>query len=230
MTSTESWVDPALAPIYEVEVDGPGPQWVTLDPARRAGLLTQAGFLASHAYFGGSSPIHRGVFVQRQVLCTDIPDPPGDADLELPPPDGELVTTRDRVAHHTSADACFGCHKMINEPGFAFEGYDAIGRMRTEENGVPIDSSGSVTTEQGVLEFSDGVDLAHQLADDPQAQRCYLTQWFRYASARSETAADACTLDGLHQQLREGDYDVKELLVGLTQTASFRYRNAQGEQ
>lgn len=230
MTSTETYVDPSLASIYGVEVPGGEPQWVTLDESERAGLLTQAGFLASHAYFNGTSPIHRGVFIQRRVLCNEIPDPPGDADLDLPPPDGELVTTRERVEHHTSADACIGCHQMINEPGFAFEGYDAIGRVRTEDNGAPIDSSGSLVTPQGELTFSDGVDLAHQLAAEPQAQRCYLTQWFRYANARHEAEADSCTLDGLHEQLLDSDYDIREMLVGLTQTAGFRYRNASGEQ
>lgn len=230
MTSTESYVGSDLAEIYGISVSGDGPQWVTLDASTRSGLLTQPGFLASNAYFGGSSPIHRGVFIQRQVLCTEIPDPPGDVDLELPPAEGELVTTRDRVAHHTSADACVGCHQLINEPGYAFEGYDAIGRVRTEDNGAPIDSTGSIQTPEGTLSFTDGVDLAHQLAQSPTAQRCYLTQWFRYASARSETEADACALDGLHQSLLDSDYDLREMLVGLTQTVSFRYRSAQGEQ
>ena len=230
MTSTETYVAPDLAPIYGVSMTGDEPQWVTVDESTRAGLLTQPGFLASHAYFGSSSPIHRGVFIQRQILCTDIPDPPGDVDLELPPPDGELVTTRDRVEHHTSAEACVGCHRLINEPGYAFEGYDAIGRARTEDNGAPIDSTGSILTTEGMLSFTDGVDLAHQLAQSPTAQRCYLTQWFRYASARQETEADACTLDGLHESLVDSEYDLREMLVGLTQTVAFRYRSAQGEQ
>jgi hypothetical protein len=230
MTSSESYIDGDLAAIYGVAGPGADPQWVQLDPATRAGLLTQPGFLASHAYFAGSSPIHRGVFVQRQVMCTQIPDPPGDANLELPPAGGELVTTRDRVAYHTSADACQGCHQLINEPGYAFEGYDAIGRVRDQDNGAPVDAAGTLLSPEGDVTFTDGVDLVQQLAVHPQAQRCYMTQWFRYASSRTETADDACTLDGLHETLAEGGYDVRELLVNLTQTVSFRYRNAEGEQ
>lgn len=229
MTSNESFVDSNLAAIYGVADPGPDGDWVELDAATRSGLLTQAGFLASHAYFAETSPIHRGVFVQRQVLCSAIPDPPGDADLELPPPDGELVTTRQRVEHHTSPDACTGCHTMINAPGFAFEAYDAVGRLRTEDNGAPLDTTGLLQTADGELSFDGAVDLSQQLADHPQAQRCYLTQWFRYASARSVAAEDACTLNGMHDALLANDYDISELLVGLTQTVSFRYRNVEGE-
>ncbi|MEM6991412.1 MAG: DUF1592 domain-containing protein [Myxococcota bacterium] len=229
MTSSESFVDSNLADIYGVPDPGPEGAWVELDPAVRSGLLTHSGFLAAHAYFAETSPIHRGVFVQRQVLCATIPDPPGDADLELPPADGELVTTRDRVEHHTSPDACVGCHQMINEPGFAFEAYDAVGRLRSEDNGAPIDASGVLQTADGDLTFDGAVDLSQQLADHPLAQRCYLTQWFRYASARSIDTEDACTLGGLHDAMLERNYDIRELLVSLTQTVSFRYRNVEGE-
>ncbi|MBL4688400.1 MAG: DUF1592 domain-containing protein [Nannocystaceae bacterium] len=226
MTSTDSYVDERLAPLYGLEGEfGPELTPVSLDPAQRAGFLTHIGFLAGNAYFAGTSPIHRGVFVQRQVMCTTIPDPPGDADLELPPFDEELTTTRQRVEHHTSADACQGCHSVINEPGFAFEGYDAIGVLRTEENGVTVDTQGSFATPDGEMEFTDAVDMIHKIAESPQAQRCYLTQWFRYASSRTETVDDLCSLNGMHENLVEGDYNVKELLVSLTRTVSFRYRN-----
>lgn len=229
MTSPEAWVDSNLAPIYEVEDPGPAGAWVILDSTQRSGLLTQAGFLASHAYPGETSPIHRGVFIQRQVLCATIPDPPGDVDLDLPPADAELVTTRQRVENHTSPQACTGCHTMINEPGFAFEGYDAVGRIRDMDNGAPVDSTGTLQTAEGNLTFTNGVDLSQQLANHPLAQRCYLDQWFRYASARTVANEDTCTLGGLHESLSENGYDIKELLVSLTQTVSFRYRNAEGE-
>jgi hypothetical protein len=230
MTSTSTFVDADLAAIYGLPGSFGGElEPAELDPARRAGLLTHPGFLAANAYFAETSPIHRGVFVQRQILCTEIPDPPGDADLELPPPDMELRTTRERVESHTSAEYCAGCHTLINEPGFAFEGYDAIGRERTEDNGVTVNTAGTMVAGSQMIAFTDAVDMIHQIADTEVAQQCYLTQWFRYASAREEANDDECTLEGLHEALLESDYDVKELLVALTQTVSFRYRNVEGE-
>lgn len=230
MTSTSTFVDADLAAIYGLQGSfGAQLQPAELDPASRAGLLTHPGFLAANAYFAETSPIHRGVFVQRQILCTEIPDPPGDADLDLPPPDMELRTTRERVESHTSPDYCAGCHRLINEPGYAFEGYDAIGRVRTEDNGVPVNTAGTLVAGSEMIAFTDAVDMIHKIADTEIAQQCYLTQWFRYASARAETRDDDCTLEGLHEALLESDYDVKELLVALTQTVSFRYRNVEGE-
>ena len=232
MTSTAAFVDADLAMIYGIDHPGAadGLVRVELDPDERAGLLTRAGFLAANAYWNETSPIHRGTFVQRRILCATVPDPPGDADLDLPPPSGELVTTRQRVEAHTSPTACRGCHSMLNPPGFAFEGYDAIGRVRTHDNGELVDTAASLTVGGETVEFVDGVDLAHQLATHSVAQRCYLTQWFRYANARLEQPVDACTLDGLDEYLAGESYDVRELLVALTQTGTFRFRTrAQGE-
>lgn len=229
-TSTSTFANADLAAIYGLEGSfGAELQPVELDPATRAGILTQPGFLAANAYFAETSPIHRGVFIQRQVMCTEIPDPPGDADLDLPPGEGDLVTTRDRVTSHTSPGYCDVCHALINEPGFAFEGYDAIGQVRLEDNGEPVNTAGTLLAGSETIEFSDGVDLSQQIADSTTARRCYLRQWFRYASARSEGAQDECTLEGLDLSLADADYNVRELLVALTQTASFRYRNVEGQ-
>lgn len=229
-SSTSTFVNADLAGIYGLEGSfGEEFQSVELDPATRSGILTQPGFLAANAYFAETSPIHRGVFIQRQVMCTEIPEPPGDADLDLPPGEGEIVTTRDRVTSHTSPDYCAGCHLLINEPGFAFEGYDAIGRQRLEDNGEPVNTAGTLLAEGEMIEFSDGVDLSQQIADSATARRCYLRQWFRYASSRSEGAQDECTLEGLDLSLADSNYSVRELLVALTQTASFRYRNVEGQ-
>lgn len=225
MTSRATYVNDELAEIYGLEGDfGSEFTRVELDPGARAGFLTQPGFLASHAYFASTSPIHRGVFIQRQVLCALIPAPPGDVDLQLPSFDDTLRTTRQIVEAHTSPDACVTCHKLINEPGFAFEGYDAVGRVRDTENGERLDTTGTILTSAGSLQFTDAVNLIEQLAESPVAQRCYLTQWFRYASNRSEGSADRCTLDAVHEQLAANGYDIREMLVALTQTVNFRFR------
>lgn len=230
MTSRSTFVDDRLARIYGLAGSfGDTLTPVEVDPATRAGFLTHPGFLAANAYFGESSPIHRGTFVQRQVLCTEIPDPPPGVDLQLPPADENIRTTRQRVEQHTSPEQCAPCHAMINAPGYAFENFDAMGTLRSVDNGEPVDTVASFTNPDGTaMSFTGAVDMIEQLATSDVAKRCYSTQWFRYASARAETSADTCTLDGLHEAMLAQDYDVQELLVALTQTASFRFRAAQG--
>jgi hypothetical protein len=223
MTSRTTFVDDRLAAVYGLTGSfGSDFSEVELD-ATRAGLLTQAGFLASHAYPDDPSPIHRGVFVQRRILCRAIPDPPGNVDTNLPmvSPD---QTNRERVEAFTSGEACASCHSLINEPGYSFESYDAIGRWRDTDGGHPVDASGSIGLDGALVPFDGGVALIQALAASNDAKACYLTQWFRYGFARSESAADECTLDVLHERMLEAGYDIKDLLLAFTKTKTFRYR------
>lgn len=225
MTEPVGFVNDKLAPIYGVEGEFSSELVRTpLDPSQRAGLLTQAGFLSAHAFFDKTSPIHRGVFLQRQILCTTLPDPPANIDTMLPPIAGDIRTTRDQVEAHTAPSGCIECHAVINPAGFAFEHYDAVGRYRTDENGAAIDATGELQVGGATIRFDGAVDLVKQLAESPVAERCYLTNWYRYANARQLTREDACTIDALDAQLRASGYNIKELLVSLTQTKTFRFR------
>ena len=49
---------------------------VDLDPSKRSGLLTQAGFLSSYISVGNEPDIiHRGVFIAERLLCKTLPPP-----------------------------------------------------------------------------------------------------------------------------------------------------------
>lgn len=227
MTSRTTFVNDELAAIYGLgQSFGSDFVEVELD-ATRAGLLTHAGFLASHAYPDQPSPIHRGVFLQRQVLCTEIPDPPGDVDTNLPPADPANNTNRKRVAAFTSGDACKGCHTLVNEPGYSFENFDAVGSWRDEDGGEAVDASGSIQLDGAPFEFDGAVELIEAVAASEAANRCYLTQWYRYGFARGESEADRCTLDALEEQLQTGSFSIQDMLVVFTKTKTFRYRVAE---
>jgi hypothetical protein len=225
LLSRTTFVNDELAAIYGLEgAFGPELTQVELDPTRRAGLLTQPGFLASHAYTTGSSPIHRGVFVQRRVLCNEVPDPPGDIDTTLPPLSDDIKTTKQQVEAHTSGEACVGCHSLVNAPGYALENFDGLGAWRDTENGEPIDPTGDFRMDGDTTQVDGPIDLVTQIAESESAGACYLTQWYRYGFAREESEADQCTIDLLNQRFMEAGYDVKEMLVAFTLTKTFRYR------
>jgi hypothetical protein len=231
MTSSTSFVNDRLAPLYGVEgTFGPDLVETELDPKQRAGLLTQIGFLASRAYPDKASPIHRGVFVQRQILCAELPDPPGDIDTTLPPFEGEIHTTRDAVEVHTSPETCQNCHGFINPPGFALDSYDSVGAWRTTENGYPLDTSAEVLLGDKIVEVDGSIDLIKELSRSPVAEKCYVRQWFRYGNQRADDAIDQCTVDALDKEMQGAGYNVKELLVALTQTKTFRYRAVEKDQ
>ena len=53
-----------------------------------------------------------------------------------------------------------------------------------------------------------------------------MTQWFRFAYGRAESADDTCSLGELGNAFSDAGYDIRKLLVALTQTDAFLYRKA----
>jgi hypothetical protein len=224
-----SFVDSRLAALYGVPVpSGPGFQKVSLDPAERAGIVTQASLLTGFSPAVEPSPFKRGAWVRTRILCQELPIPPNEVP-ELPELK-EGVSNRQRAEQHTSAPACNTCHKLIDGLGFGFEQYDVIGRARTMDRGIPVDSSGEVTATSDINgKFNGGAELATLLARSEQVRDCAPTQWLRYALARPEAPEDACSLQQLKRSFAASDGNVRELLLSLTQTDAFlHYRRPEG--
>jgi hypothetical protein len=227
LTSNTTFVNGPLAALYGVAApSGGGWGQVTLDKSERAGLLTQASFLASQGHATYESPVLRGVFVLSKFLCTTLAAP---ADV-IPPlatnDAGAPLTTRQRFAQHASDPACSGCHTVIDGAGFPFEHYDAVGAWRTQEDGQPIDSSGLIDDSQGAVAVTDAIDLVSKLAVDEQVRSCITKQWFRFAFGRSEnsTAPDVGTLGVAEQTFASSSYDIRELVIAIAKTTAFRTR------
>src|SRR5690606_29184603 len=103
LTSTTTYVNADLARLYGLEGEFDEDfEEVELDPTERSGVLTQIGFLASHATSRDPDPIHRGVFLARRISCLTIAAPPDDIP-PLPTPD-PAQTNRQRVEAHTEAE------------------------------------------------------------------------------------------------------------------------------
>jgi hypothetical protein len=228
LTAPFAFVNRVTAPLYGLtDVAGDALQRFALDPAERAGIFTQLAFLAPRAYTDQSSPIHRGVFIQRCVLCNTIPDPP--ANIPSPAALGPTQTTRQQVDTLTSVAPCNGCHHtMINPIGFGFEHYDAVGQYRSEENGLPIDASGALVGtaagNEGRATFDDAIGASRLLSESIEARRCYVATWTRYTLGREEDGSERCAIDALATKLADDDYTVTDLLVDLTRTQSFMFR------
>jgi len=225
LTAPLSFPEGPLVELYGLDPSAmpPAGEPVELAPGERAGILTHPSVLATHSFATHSSPIHRGVFVRTNVLCRPPPPPPADVP-DLPPAD-PTQTGRDRFAAHSSDPACQPCHALIDPIGFAFEHYDAVGRFREEEAAAPIDASGELV-EAGDASgpFGDAVDLVARLADSNQVRQCVGTQWFRYALGRLDSAADRCALEQVERVFDDSDGDLRELLLAIAMSDSFRRR------
>jgi hypothetical protein len=188
-TSSQGFADQTLGALYGVPGGGAAFQPVALDPTLRAGVMTRAGFLAVHSDTDSSGPIARGVFLLQRIFCTPPAPPP--ANVPPAPPAGAPSTmnetTRQRFAQHASSAFCAGCHKQIDGVGFGFEEFDGIGAFRSTENGLPVDSSGTIvgTGEidgdyTGVTQLTGKLAGSHLLAD------CFRQQAYRYAMGQIE--------------------------------------------
>jgi hypothetical protein len=223
-----SFMNKALADYYGLTgPKGDAFEKVVLDP-RRAGLLTQGSLLASYANNNQTSPIARGFFVRDRLLCSPPPPPPANVNAKPPTFDPSL-TTRERFAAHRTSPSCSGCHRLMDPVGLGFEHFDGIGRWRDTEAGKPIDATGELEDTRDIDGPFDGViDLATKLSQSAEVRECMVRQWFRFGYGRGETDADQCTLDALAAAFDQTHGDINQLLVALTQTDVFFYRNDQG--
>jgi hypothetical protein len=222
LTAPYAYADAELASLYDANVSGDALTRVEFDDGERKGFMMQAGFLASNAYSRKTDPIHRGLFILRDMLCRLIPDPPPGAQ-QTPPPetDEPIETTREEITLLTGQLYCPTCHSQINEPGFSFEGFDAIGQVREQENGVDVDTTGSITLDGSPVEFSGAAELVEALADSQEAHDCYTSRWLEFTYGRALTERD----DALRARLAEQPRSVQEIVQTLTTAPEFLSRD-----
>lgn len=223
MTSNQTMVNRPLAELYGVSgVTGDDFVPATFDSSERGGLFTLAAFLANTGGPVGSAPPRRGKFVYTRLLCKELPPPP-----QLPPgPAAEAgLTTRQRFERHSADPCATSCHSLIDDLGFAFEHYDGIGGYRETDMDMPVDAGGSVVlSDANEVQFADANELSRLLAADATAQKCFTTQWLRYALHRREEDGDHASLDAANAAFSESGGDIRELIVALVKSPTFRYR------
>jgi hypothetical protein len=244
LTSTSSYVNADLAAFYSSGVPGTAagtsytkmPVGTSASP--RMGVLTHGSVLAMHAHTSLPSPTLRGRLVRQQILCDQVPNPPASVGGQpIPPPPATLPagqTTREQYMQHFSGNQiCSNCHQYMDLLGFGFDNYDATGAFITTEggttptNGTPVDSSGSFMAmgSNGLTgSFTSTSDMITQLAASDQARQCFALQEMRYAWGRIEAAADACSAQQAYGAFKTGAFNVKQLLVAIVSSDSFRYR------
>jgi hypothetical protein len=193
---------------------------VMLNPAQRAGLLTQAAVLATFAKADVSDPVHRGKFIWESLFCGKVPAPPANVNI-TPPMVTPGTTARQRFTEHRSAAGCASCHVVMDPIGLALENYDALGRWRDQENGFDIDASGELKGTDVDGPFVGAVELARKLAESEKVAGCAVRQLFRFGYGRYEVAQDAPTLDHLAAAFKTSNKRIVDLLVAMTQVPAF---------
>jgi hypothetical protein len=212
-----------LAKFYGQKVAaGGGFQPVKMDADQRAGVLTHPYVLATFSYTKSSSPIHRGVFVTRNILGRMLKPPPmaiAFMDDKFDP----SFTMREKVTELTAKPACQSCHVTINPLGFSFERFDAVGRVRATDNKKPVDAVSDYTTADGtVIKLTGARDVATHAAESLPGQTGFVRNLFQELVKQPPAAFSPELLGLLTEKFRADQFHVRNLAVEVAVVAALR--------
>lgn len=232
LDSDKTYLNDVLALHYGIKgVEGSEMRKVTLEDRNRGGLLGMASILTATSNPGRTNPVSRGKWVLETLLGGRIPEAPPDAGI-LPETAGQVEgqTLREEFEQHRRNPSCVDCHEKIDPIGFGLENFDAIGRYRTMENGVPIDSAGIMPDGSA---FTGPVELkGYILAEkrDPFI-RNVVERMLAYALGRDLKHYDEMALLKIIAALEKDDYGVRTLIseVALSYPFQFQHPNPDHE-
>ncbi len=187
----------------------------------RGGILGFAATLAKQSGASRTSPILRGNWLTEVVLGEKMPRPPKGVPV-LPEEAPKGLTERQLIERHSSDATCAVCHQRMDPFGFALEGFDAIGRARSEDAaGLTIDTRTSLRDGTAVAGL-DGLRsyLLTTRRDDFLRQFC--RKLLGYALGRSVQLSDKPLLDTMLTQLKASDSRVSTAIALIVQSPQFR--------
>ena len=216
-----------LGSIYGGNVEGTSLRSVTLKQGQRAGILTHPYLLSLFAYHDNTSPIHRGVFLTRNVLGRMIKPPPDAVSFDNEKLDPSL-SMREKITQLTSANACMSCHSVINPLGFSLENYDAIGRWRISEQDKKINPQSDYMTAAGeLLTFAGPKDIAEFAVRSPTAHSAFVNAVFTHLAKQPVAAYGTNSLIDLRKGFTASLFSIKALMVECAKLYALRGYGAQ---
>lgn len=210
-----------LAKFYGVETSANEDfEKVSVDAKSRSGVLTHPFLLTAFSYHKSSSPIHRGVFLTRNIVGRSLKPPP----MAIQFMDGRFdpsLTMREKVTELTRPNACQSCHTLINPLGFSLENFDAVGRFRTHDNNKPVDSTSEFPMNDGrMIKISGARDVAELAARSEEAHSAFTRQLFQQMVKQAPAAYGKSTLTQLQHKFAEDEFNIQKLLVNIVEVSA----------
>lgn len=222
--SKTTFVNAELAKYYGVPApaagsvgDGWGAATFPAD-SPRVGLLGSGAVLAAYALPQRTSPTARGKFVATALLCKSVPDPPPGVP-PLPAMADASSTLRQKLEMHRMAASCSACHQLMDPIGFGMETFDGAGQYRTQDNGHPIDATGTLDGKS----FDGLAALEAAVHDDAVTAPCLVSKVLTFAQGRKLSGHDAPALDALAAAFAKNGNRVDQLMLDLVTSDAFRF-------
>ncbi len=226
LDSDYSFLNEELARHYGIKgVAGREFRKVALDDSRRGGVLGMGAVLTATSLPTRTSPVVRGKWVLETMLGEQLPPPPPDAG-ELPQSgeSWEGMTLRQVFEMHRDEPRCAACHDRIDPIGFGLENFDAIGRWRDEDNGQPVDATGTLPSG---TRFDGPVELKRiLLARREDFARMVSGEMLKFALGRDLEYYDQPAVREISDSVIRSGYSASALIAGIVKSYPFRYRRS----
>jgi hypothetical protein len=194
--------------------------------SQRGGLLRQGSILTVTSYATRTSPVIRGKWVLDNILGIPPPPPPAAVPaLTENTTISKALSMRERLAKHRANPACHGCHQLMDPVGFSLENYDAVGRWRTSDDGLPIDNAGGIPDGS---KFDGVAGLQQAILNRPELFATTLAEkLLTYSLGRGVEYYDAPAVRGIVRQAKAHDYRFSSFILGIASSAPFQQRRSQ---
>jgi hypothetical protein len=193
------------------------------DPARR-GILGHGSFLTLTSVATRTSPVTRGKWILDNMLGL----PPGNPPPEVPAIEASASakpeTLREQMTRHRQDPVCAGCHELMDPFGFALENFDAVGRWRTVEAGIPLDVRADLfdgTTVAGVEELRTFLLSKRELF-----VRTLTEKLMTYALGRRLEPSDMPAVRQIVRAAEHDNYRFSSIVRGIVASAPFQMRTS----
>lgn len=226
LNANYTFVNERLAKHYGIpNIYGSQFRRVTVTDDARRGLLGQGSILTVTSYPTRTSPVLRGKWILENILGTPPPPPPPNVPaLKENDEGGKITTVRERLEEHRRNPACATCHRVMDPLGFSLDNFDAVGRWRSKEDGLPIDASGQLADGTKI----NGVeDLRHALLEHPERFVSTLTEkLMTYALGRGLEYYDMPVVRGITRDAARDDDRFSSIVMGIVQSTPFEMKRA----
>ena len=228
LVAQRTFLNEPLARLYGIEgIAGSEMRLVDLpSESGRGGLLSHGSILLVTSNPNRTSPVKRGLFILDNLLGTPPPPPPPTVPPLEQAAGGEShdASMRELMERHRSDPACAACHARMDPLGLALERYDAVGRLRSEEEAAGIDTPGRLMTGES---FADVRELATLIAGPRRRDfhRCLTEKMLTYAIGRGVDYSDAPAVDIILESL-EADDSLLGVVRGVAASVPFQMRPA----
>ncbi|HWP84004.1 MAG TPA: DUF1592 domain-containing protein, partial [Terriglobia bacterium] len=197
---------------------------VKVSDENRRGLLGQGSILLLTSYANRTSVVQRGKWVLENLLASPPPPPPPDVPPLKERSEGAKGTFRQQLEEHRKNPFCYGCHARMDPIGFALENFDAIGKWRELDGGLPIDASGALIDGS---KFTGPAGLREGLLKRPEnIAYAVAEKLLMYALGRTLEHYDGPALRKIVREAAPSDYRWSSIVLGIVNSVPFQMRRS----